>query len=258
MKDIKLFTLVWGWLLLLFPCAIVSVTDAMTTLSDHGSSTAQHLSNPTQRPASWTVEPADEASTDMYHDGILTPGTLTTAADDVTGKATRDRTTQMILDASQGLYKYGMTVIFVLGAVGNTLALVVFLKGSMRNTSSVLYLITLAVIDQIVIFAAVLGSHVIRSFTGFDYIRYHRSTCKIAYFIIVTGAQTSFYLVACMSMERALITWKPFKFMTVFSRRKTKWIILINIVVWVAKNVPMFWTQGAVYKTVSYPSIVEE
>ena len=66
----------------------------------------------------------------------------------------------------------------------------------------------------------------------------------------MTAAQSSFYLVACMSVERALIMWKPFRFMAVFTRNRTKWIIAIIVAIWSVKNSLKFWTQGATYETI--------
>ncbi len=146
---------------------------------------------------------------------------------------------------ADGLYKYGMTLLFIFGTAGNVLALLVLLL-RMRNAPGTPYLIALGVIDQYNIFSAVLGSHMIRSFTGFDYIRFHRSACKFAYFSIVTCAQSSFYLVAMMSLERALVVTFPLRFLHTFSVRKSSLIIVAIVIVWVGKNLNLIWSQGAV------------
>lgn len=126
--------------------------------------------------------------------------------------------------------------------------MIVLFRSRLRQNSSSLYLIALGFIDQYNIFAAVLGSHVIRSYWDFDYIRHHRSLCKIAYFTIVTCAQSSFYLVTCMSLERALVVINPLKFMHTFTRTRTKLVIVSVVAFWSVKNVHMFWSNGAVYE----------
>ena len=150
--------------------------------------------------------------------------------------------------AGDYIYKYGMTLLFIFGSVGNTLALVVLFRTSFRQNSSSLYLMAVGFIDQCNIFTAVLGSHVIRSYWDFDYIRYHRWLCKWAYFIIVTCAQSSFYLVAAMSVERSLVVLRPLRFMNTFTRKQTKFLIFVIVLIWVLKNLHIFWSNGAVYK----------
>ena len=150
--------------------------------------------------------------------------------------------------AANDLYKYGMTVLFIIGSVGNFLAIAVLCRKRLRNSSGTLYLLVLGFIDQYNIFAAVLGSHVIRSYSGFDWIRYDRVLCKLGYFTIVACAQTAFYLVAAMSMERAIVVSNPLKHMHTFTRKRTVLIIITIMLVWLVKNLEKFWSMGAIYK----------
>ena len=145
------------------------------------------------------------------------------------------------------MYKYGMTVLFVMGSAGNVLILLVLLRTPLGQSNVSLYLMALAMLDQLTILIAVFGSHVLRSYTGFDYIRYNRWLCKTAYFTIVTCAQSVFYLVAAMSTERALAVSRPLQFMTSFTRKRTKIIISAIVLFWSLKNAHMFWSNGAVY-----------
>lgn len=149
--------------------------------------------------------------------------------------------------AAADLYKYGMTILFIFGSVGNFLAIAVLLRKRLRNSSGSLYLIVLGFMDQCNIFAAVLGSHVIRSYTGFDYIRYHRGLCKFAYFTIVACAQAAFYLIAAMSLERAIVVSNPLRHMNTFTRKRTGLIIVFISMVWIVKNLEKFWSMGAIY-----------
>ena len=199
-----------------------SLTDTNMTQGNYGSSTFTPINN-------------SDLHVDLHLNNTITEGL-------------REGYIHPLLVASRLVYKYGMTLIFILGAVGNFLVVITIVKGKTGQSSSSLYLIALAVLDQYNIFTAVLGSHMIRSYTGFDYIRSHPWACKWAYFSIVTCAQSSFWLVAAMSLERAIVLNFPLKYKNKFNRRTTTRIIVIIFVFWALKNLHMFWSQGAVYE----------
>ena len=148
------------------------------------------------------------------------------------------------------IYKYGMTVLFVLGSIVNVLILLVVFKTPLRQSNVSLYLVALAIFDQLTILIAVFGSHVLRSYTGFDYIRYNRWLCKSAYFTIFTCAQSSFYFVVAMSAERALAVFRPLQFKKFYTTKRTKIIIAGIVVFFCMKNLHMFWSSGALYRDV--------
>ena len=148
------------------------------------------------------------------------------------------------------IYKYGMTVLFVLGSIGNVLILLIVFKTPLRQSNVSLYLVVLAIFDQLTILIAVFGSHVLRSYTGFDYIRYNRWLCKSAYFTIFTCAQSSFFFVVAMSAERALAVFRPLQFKKFYTTKRTKIIIAGIVVFFCMKNLHMFWSSGALYRDV--------
>jgi hypothetical protein len=121
---------------------------------------------------------------------------------------------------------YVMISIFIIGAFGNILSLVVFLR-SKRNDASCLYLSALAVSDTccIVFIALVmwLRQGLPNITDGKAYINFYQISnlsCKLMTYVYVVFETVSAWIIVTYSVERAVIVWFPLKRTLITTRRR--------------------------------------
>lgn len=197
---------------------------AIGSTADYSASSARHIG---------TFTAAETASPTTFTSTVLASTTISTYD-------------QMLGNISTALYGYGMLVVVIAGSLGNFLSMAVMLRARFRLTSSGQYLFALALVNQVIIFTAALGRHVLRTWSGVDYPTTNQYACKWLYFTSVSAAQSSLYIVAFMSLERAIVTWRPLHFRAYFTVAKARLSIVAIVTVFAYKSVHMWWSQGAI------------
>ena len=141
-------------------------------------------------------------------------------------------------------------LIFVIGFLGNSLSLAVFRRIGFGRSSTNVYLSCIATADNGVLLLGLLPQWLEES----GVIILHDlcpMACKISYFCKFTSGDTSIWLLAAFTIDRAVAVRFPLR--NFLPRRSRSVFALCSCVLACAcaKNVHVFWTRGAVVDAVT-------
>ena len=165
--------------------------------------------------------------------------TAPTASDATTEGKEKERLT--FPQFTNAVVVYGFPSVFVVGLVANILSFVTILNSSIRQTSTGLYLCVLAAVDSVSLFAwtssiwavPVLG----REFPPF-HICYIKQCC-LGIFVSLSSL-----CIACVTTDRFLAVWFPFKAKTLTTRRKAGFVLMSVTCALLALYLPVLWGFG--------------
>jgi hypothetical protein len=95
--------------------------------------------------------------------------------------------------------------LLVVGLVGNTLCLVVFMQKNMRKNSTFIYLAFLSVVDLVVLLLG-LGDIILISYFHFNVRAKSIYLCRLVSFLIYGSTHLSSFILASVSIDRAIAT----------------------------------------------------
>ncbi|XP_064646578.1 rhodopsin, GQ-coupled-like [Lineus longissimus] len=131
---------------------------------------------------------------------------------------------------------YIIPVILLIGIMGNTLSLVIFIRTRKRADAAVQYLSTLAISDTG--FITTLGAaywlkdglaYVTDGAISFDLLTYSTATCKLIGFARHALEFASAWAIVAFTLERVYIVWYPLRRADITARKRT----VIIIAIWV-------------------------
>jgi hypothetical protein len=95
-------------------------------------------------------------------------------------------------------------MIVTLGLVGNSLSICVFSRKTMQKHTTFRYLLALSVVDMCVVVSGA-GDTLLQAYTNESVRLLNGHSCKLHSFMIYVLTHTSSMLLACMSVDRALV-----------------------------------------------------
>jgi hypothetical protein len=109
--------------------------------------------------------------------------------------------TQSISDLLNEVF---LPLLLILGLMGNLLSILVFSRESMRKNTTFRYLLLLSVIDMCTLLTGC-GDKLLMVYTGVNVRLLSEFVCKAHSFLVYFFTQSSSLLLACMSVDRALV-----------------------------------------------------
>ena len=127
------------------------------------------------------------------------------------------------------LFDIVLPMLLVLGTVGNVLSIIVLSRPSMRKSISTTFLLGLSVADLLVLYVCL----------GRDWMRYMKGDirnvstwiCKVSFWLQYSFLDFSIWLLASLTIERLISTFRPFANRVICTRSHAKRIILYLLVV---------------------------
>ena len=184
---------------------------------------------------------------------LLTMSPLTTSGDDNTTTYTVKSTASIYinpLDLSHSAKlaetsKYIgviLPIMLILGTIGNILSIVVLWKRKALNkNTTTIYLLTLAVIDELVLLTGVLKFWCQIAF-NFDIRNYHTFGCKFYEFLIYALFMFEAWVLVNLTLERLVAVYIPHKSKILFTKSKAVIGLVITMIPIIAFNCHFFWT----------------
>ena len=147
----------------------------------------------------------------------------------------------MAYRAAVFLWSWGILFIAVLGVVGNIMAVMV-LSMRAKNSSAHLYLLSLAVADFWVIIVNTLVVQLPRGFAAINTLLFHSAICKSWFYLAFLFESMSSYILAAVTIERALVVFYPLKATVWCTVKLTRRIIIAITVFSAVSNVHYIWS----------------
>jgi hypothetical protein len=122
-------------------------------------------------------------------------------------------------------------ILLVLGTVGNSLTIIIYLRTPLRKTALSVYAITLAVSDTIALYIGLLQTWLLYVFE--EGVRTSSLLCKFNSWMIFTSLQVSTWIISAVTIERVAVVWFPFRYRKKVEGRKHAVIIVILICVFI-------------------------
>ncbi len=167
---------------------------------------------------------------------VVTTATTSNATDE--GKKEERLTFPQFTNA---VVVYGFPSILVVGLVSNLLSFVTILDSSIRETSTGLYLCVLAAVDSVTLYvwtSAVWGVPVLgRAFPPLH-------ICRIRMFLFPMFMSWSPLCIVCVTTDRFLAVWFPFKAKTLTTRRRAGFVLLSVTCALLALFLPILFGYG--------------
>ena len=136
---------------------------------------------------------------------------------------------------------YGFPSVLVVGLMANVLSFVTILNSSIRQTSTGLYLCVLAAADSVSLFmwtSSVWAVPVL----GREFPPFH--ICYIKQFCLPVFLGFGSLCIVCVTTDRFLAVWFPFKAKTLTTRRKAGFVLLSVTCALLALYLPILWGFG--------------
>ncbi len=174
----------------------------------------------------------------------------TSSADDFSARNTKNATGDEEPGATisappvtivNAVVKYVFPVICSVGVATNGFSLATILNSNIRHTSTGLYLGALAVIDTICLY---LWSSSVWARPVFGYHFPPMHICSFKQFGMGTFFSMSAMCIVCVTTDRFLAVWFPFRAKTLATRRRAAFVLLSLGCALLAMYLPVFWGVG--------------
>ena len=185
------------------------------------------------------------------HGNVEEDGAMTSLSDDNTETVTDNMATTDSfvpesvnhIEAEVALYvdRIGGTLVLFGGLTGNIITIQVLRRPKLRDSTTSLYLTSLAVADALGLVIGQGGRHWVRSVTGYDMPSHADWYCKAWFAMIGSCLITSDWILVGVSFERFLAIWFPLKVKTLTSRTKAKVYIASVFLLSLAYNFVVSW-----------------
>ncbi len=200
--------------------------------------------------SSATTPPSQETGELMIHTDNLDDVRDDVSATMVTAAATSSATTEeheeekMIfpsLPMDYAVVVYGFPSVVAVGLVSNILSFVTILNSSIRQTSTGLYLSVLAAVVLLNLFTWISAIWAL-PVLGRDLPPFH--ICYIKQFCLPVFVNLSSLCIVCVTTDRFLAVWFPFKAKTLTTRRRAGIVLLSVTCALLALYLPVLWGFG--------------
>lgn len=139
--------------------------------------------------------------------------------------------------SSEGLHKYGIIVIAILGSVGNILSFLVFCRPYFSSTTTSIFLRFLALFDTLT-----LWSYVVWDVAYYFHREVNSVTfCRILFWIQASSPHVASYVLLAVSIERLVAVVHPLHVRIAFTRRRVYTINCCIIAVPLLYNMAYFY-----------------
>ena len=139
---------------------------------------------------------------------------------------------------------YIFPVILVIGTIGNVLSIVVFLRKSLRATSMSIYLICLAIMDNVVLFLHTFDVLLVE--LNVLIIHKYNAACKTLAFLQYVTVHIEVWIIVIVTLERTAAILFPMKCKIWFTKLRSCMYLLGNVIILMCVNAHFFWTIGIV------------
>ncbi|ELU05629.1 hypothetical protein CAPTEDRAFT_184124 [Capitella teleta] len=136
---------------------------------------------------------------------------------------------------------YIFPLLVIGGTVGHALTIAVLIRPRMRHTSIYFYLLALSCSDTVVLWVSCFKAWV-RMVTGFELLHVSGAACKSVTFLYLTSTYLSSWLIVCMTVDRFIAVWFPFKVASICSVRHARISTALLLSVALFSNFHVFWT----------------
>ena len=143
--------------------------------------------------------------------------------------------------AAKNMWIYGSPVVITVGTMGNLLSVVVMLRQNLRKYTTSLYLLVLAVVDTVVLYAGLLR-HWIRELFGTDIRDGSIAACRIHPFVLYLAIHVEACIIVCVGIERMVAVFFPHKAKRIFTRRFAACQMAIIGAILSGVNSHYYWT----------------
>ena len=122
-------------------------------------------------------------------------------------------------------------VVLLVGLIGNSLSGAVMLRRQFRKTSLGIYLVMLAVADNLTLLSNRMTRDWIRIITGFNIRTYSDVSCRTLVYVMYSSCSISSWLIVAVSIERVLVVSLPFKAKELSTRRRAGFVATSIVVI---------------------------
>ncbi|KAK3098051.1 hypothetical protein FSP39_015603 [Pinctada imbricata] len=136
---------------------------------------------------------------------------------------------------------YIFPIIVGLGTIGNLLSFLVFIRKSMRSSSTCFYMMVMAVADTLVLYFNALRKW-LSFLNGYDAVTESEIGCKIFTFLSYFSFAWSAWLLVAMTIERFIAIHFPLKAPRIATPGKAKKVIFALFLILFAWNCHFLWT----------------
>ncbi len=147
--------------------------------------------------------------------------------------------------AAQQIWSFGAPPLIIVGTIGNVFVIVLMLQKSLRQYTTSLYLLILALADLIILYTGLLR-YWIRAIQGFDIRDLSSGGCKLHIFLVYFFTHFEGWILVLVCIERLAAVFWPKNARNIF----TKTVATIELVVVAAilflANLHFFWTYDLV------------
>ncbi|TPP64929.1 Growth hormone secretagogue receptor type 1 [Fasciola gigantica] len=147
-----------------------------------------------------------------------------------------------------------LTLIFLVGMIGNTLTVLVLRTKRLRQSSTAIYLTALAVVDILYLLSSLLIHIVNHAFLFPNEVRNHSElACGLCPFLQYTLAYLSVWLIVAVTVDRAIWVTKPFQAKHICTKRHAAYTVIVMTLTLIGLDSHFFWTMDFV--TSHHPAV---
>ena len=137
---------------------------------------------------------------------------------------------------------YIAPILIFFGTFGNILSFIILWKRKDLNTTTV-YLLTLAVLDQIILSYALVHFWINHTFPGTDYKLISHGGCVLTHFVVHTLFICESWVLVNLTLERLVAVYLPHKSKIIFTKRKAAIGLVLTFIPIIALNLHWFFTS---------------
>ncbi|VDP65492.1 unnamed protein product [Echinostoma caproni] len=131
-----------------------------------------------------------------------------------------------------------LTLIFLVGVVGNTLTVFVLRTKRLRQSSTAIYLTALAVVDILYLLSSLL-IHII----NYTFLFPNEVPCSLCPFLQYTLTYLSVWLIVAVTVDRAIWVTRPFQAKHICTKRNATYTVTVITLTLVCLDSHFFWTM---------------
>jgi len=160
--------------------------------------------------------------------------------------------------AAAGLWKVISPIFIVLGNAGNVLVIIVFMKQRSNRSATSTYLSALALSDILALDTGLVRQWVKYTF-AYDIRTDHTEMgCRFHWFIVYLVTQFSSWMLACVTCERFILTWKPHRKDRFCNKQSSIIVVIVIFVCLIMLNGHYLFGYGHVYIDSDNTTIVQK
>ena len=194
------------------------------------------------RSANTGQKPLDIRENESKHTPTAEPNKTVTTINNIQRLSMKDKNSNSSISLTSRLWMYGSPPLIVGGTVGNMLSIVVLLRRSLRQTTTSLYLIALAVGDTTVLHSGLLR-HWVKALTNTDIRLASNAVCKLHTFLVYGLQQFVSWIIVWVTLERLAAVFCPFKARDIFTKPFAALTLVFTALIIICFNIQFFFTQ---------------